>query len=65
MPGLIEGASLGKGLGIQFLKHIERTRVLLYLIDCMSEDPVGDYRKLKNELKNTSLIWTKRRKSSA
>ena len=51
IPGLIEGASEGKGLGIQFLKHIERTKVLVFLIDSMSGDIPGDYRTLKNELK--------------
>ena len=51
IPGLIEGAHDGKGLGIQFLKHIERTKVLLYLIDCTSEDIKHDYKILANELK--------------
>lgn len=50
IPGLIEGASEGKGLGHEFLKHVERTQVLLYLIDAYSEDPVSDYETLKNEL---------------
>ncbi|MEI7906933.1 MAG: GTPase ObgE [Bacteroidota bacterium] len=49
--GLIEGAHEGKGLGIQFLKHIERTKALLYLIDCTSEDIKHDYKVLANELK--------------
>lgn len=51
MPGLIEGAHSGKGLGIQFLRHIERTRVIAFLIDCTSEDIKGSYQILKNEIK--------------
>ncbi len=51
IPGLIQGAHDGKGLGIQFLKHIERTKALLYLIDCMSDDIKKDYKVLANELK--------------
>lgn len=51
IPGLIEGAHLGKGLGHQFLKHIERTRVLLYLIDVNTDDIQRDFLTLKNELK--------------
>lgn len=63
IPGLIEGASDGTGLGIQFLRHIERTRLLLHFIDVsMSEgrDPVGDYNTINNELKEYSKKLAKR-----
>ena len=50
IPGLIEGASSGKGLGVKFLKHIERTRVLFHLISAESEDPARDYQVIRNEL---------------
>ncbi|MFN3706505.1 MAG: GTPase ObgE, partial [Thermoflexales bacterium] len=51
IPGLIEGAHLGAGLGIEFLRHIERTRVLIHLIDGLSEDPARDYETVNNELR--------------
>jgi GTP-binding protein len=50
IPGLIEGASAGVGLGIEFLRHIERTRVLIHLLDGMSEDPLSDYNTINAEL---------------
>jgi GTP-binding protein len=50
IPGLIEGASDGVGLGHEFLRHIERTRVLIHLIDGLSEDPVRDIRTVNREL---------------
>ena len=57
IPGLIEGAHTGKGLGIRFLKHIERSRLLLHLLDFSeshSRDPVSDYHAIQNELKSFS-----------
>lgn len=50
IPGLIEGASAGKGLGVKFLKHIERTKVLFHLVSAESEDPVRDYGIIRKEL---------------
>ena len=50
IPGLIEGASQGKGLGIKFLRHIERTKVLFHLVSAESEDPVKDYEAIRKEL---------------
>jgi len=52
VPGLIEGAHEGKGLGIQFLKHVQRTSVILHILDCLRDDPLGDWRALRNELKS-------------
>ncbi len=50
IPGLIEGAAEGKGLGHQFLRHIQRTKVLLHLIDATSDDYVRDYVTIRREL---------------
>lgn len=49
MPGILEGASKGKGLGLKFLKHIEKTRFLVYCIDSTEDHPVATYEKIKNE----------------
>lgn len=51
IPGLIEGASDGKGLGIKFLKHIEKVKVLIHCIDAQSTDYEKDYKVVRNELK--------------
>ena len=51
IPGLIEGAHEGKGLGDQFLAHIERCKVLLHILDCSDADILYNYRTINNELK--------------
>lgn len=50
IPGLIEGASQGLGLGHDFLRHIQRTRVLIHLLDGLAEDPLADYAQINSEL---------------
>lgn len=65
MPGLIHGASEGKGLGRQFLKHVERTRVLVHVVDCLpvdDSDPLDNYGVVEAELKLYSAdVWAKPR----
>jgi len=56
IPGLIEGAAEGAGLGHDFLRHIQRTRVLIHMVDGLSEDPLADFSQINNEL---SLFDTK------
>lgn len=58
IPGLIEGASQGKGLGEKFLKHIERTRLLLHLIDASSQSVSKDYETVRHELRKFSVDLT-------
>lgn len=63
IPGIIEGASEGVGLGIQFLRHIERTRLLLHIVDVSGiegRNPVEDFIKINEELKKYSLDLTDR-----
>lgn len=61
IPGLIEGASEGIGLGIEFLKHVERTRVLIHIVDLSGiegRDPIEDVKKINEELKKYSIkLW--------
>jgi GTP-binding protein len=50
IPGLIKGAADGAGLGPAFLRHVQRCKVLLHVVDGMSEDPLGDFHTINNEL---------------
>lgn len=56
IPGLIEGASDGKGLGIKFLKHVERTRILIHCLACDSLDPKADYKTVRDEITKYSSV---------
>jgi len=60
IPGLIEGASEGKGLGDEFLRHIERTNVILHLIDAYTDDLKQAYETIQSELKNYRVDLTKK-----
>ena len=62
IPGIIEGAHEGKGIGIRFLRHIERNSVLLFMISCEEEDIAAGYKTLLNELKlyNPELLTKQR-----
>ncbi len=62
IPGIIEGAHLGKGLGLKFLRHIERTKILLIMIDITSEDYLKDYKTLLGELEKYSKVLSKKKK---
>jgi GTP-binding protein len=59
IPGLIEGASKGKGLGDEFLRHVERTSTLVHLIDFYSEDILADYKTIQKELKEYQVDLSK------
>ena len=61
IPGLVEGAHKGTGLGIQFLKHIERCKSLLHMIDITNKDLKKSYKQIKNELKNYSSKISKKK----
>jgi GTP-binding protein len=63
IPGLIEGAHNGAGLGYEFLKHIERTRIIVHIIDItptVGSDPVGNYNAIRNELEQYSEALTQK-----
>ncbi|MEM6591530.1 MAG: GTPase ObgE [Cyanobacteria bacterium P01_H01_bin.119] len=60
IPGLIEGAHQGLGLGHEFLRHTERTRLLLHLIDATAADPVANYRMIQSELRAYSSTLAQR-----
>lgn len=60
VPGLIEGASEGRGLGISFLKHIEKVKVLLHCISSQSLDPLADYKTIRKELETYSQTLTQK-----
>lgn len=59
IPGLIEGASEGKGLGHKFLRHVSRTKILVHIIDCTLETPDRDYKAINTELKKFDLNLSK------
>ena len=61
IPGLVEGAHKGTGLGIQFLKHIERCKSLLHMIDVTNDDLKKSYKQIKNELKKYSTKLSKKK----
>ncbi|MDE0475173.1 MAG: GTPase ObgE [Gammaproteobacteria bacterium] len=60
IPGIIEGAHEGKGLGLRFLRHVERTRTLVYLIPADSSDPQAEYGRLRSELRSHSRALARR-----
>lgn len=60
IPGLIEGASAGKGLGHKFLKHLKRTKILVHLVPSDSQDPAHDYQVIREELKQFSPEFLKK-----
>ena len=56
IPGLIEGASEGQGLGTKFLRHIERTKILFHFVAADSENPLLDYKTVRTELETYNLL---------
>lgn len=60
LPGLIEGASKGKGLGLAFLRHLERCRVIVHLVSMEEENPYENYKIIQNELKSYGMGLDKR-----
>lgn len=60
IPGLIEGAADGRGLGVKFLKHVERTTLLIHCVSAESLDPLADYQTVRQELINYSSVLAKK-----
>lgn len=60
IPGLIEGAADGKGLGVKFLKHVERTSLLIHCVSAESPNPLKDYQTIRQELTNYSSVLAKK-----
>ena len=60
IPGLIENASLGHGLGIKFLKHLERCKILLHIIDVTNDDIINNYKIIRKELENYKNLASKK-----
>ncbi len=60
IPGLIEGSSHGRGLGIKFLRHIERTKILFHFISAESENPITDYKIIRKELGTYNKLLLKK-----
>ncbi|MFA6279114.1 MAG: GTPase ObgE [Candidatus Paceibacterota bacterium] len=63
IPGLIEGASSGRGLGIKFLKHVERTGILLHLVSADQEDPLAAYEEVRKEIESFGHSLVKKRET--
>jgi GTP-binding protein len=64
LPGLIEGAHKGAGLGFEFLRHIERTRIIVHILDIMpvdASDPVKNYRRIRKELEQYSSVLAEKK----
>lgn len=61
IPGLIEGAHQGRGMGKEFLRHVERCRLLIYMVDVASPDPAASYRMLRNELLHHDPVLLERK----
>ncbi len=61
IPGLIEGAHHGRGMGKEFLRHVERCRILIYMVDVMHPDPETSYRMLRNELMHHDPVLLERK----